>query len=120
MARYTSKHALQPLFGKPFFLTQCTYNYNLKTSGRMWKFSILNDYNIIGDIFCVDSSYTRDPTGELRSETCIGHSVIRRCVHILQDCINFAIWYKTTSDNRTHVPYDCVHVLHTKWCLYWQ
>ena len=40
------------------------------------------------------------------------------CVHILQACTYIAIWYATTHDNKTHVPYDCI--LHTKWWLYCQ
>ena len=42
----------------------------------MKKFSILNDCYTIGDIVCVVWACTRDPTGELRSETRIGGSLI--------------------------------------------
>ena len=79
----------------------------------MWKFSTLNDCYIIGDILCVVQSCTRDPTGELRSETRIGRSLIRHCV-----CVLSISTYATTPDNKTHVPYDCIHVLHTIWQLY--
>ena len=39
-------------------------------------FSISNDSYIIGDILCVVESCTRDPTGELRSKTHMGRSLI--------------------------------------------
>ena len=86
MARYASKCASQSLRDKPFLRIQCTQTNNLKTSGHIWKFSILNDFYVIGDIYCVVCSCTRDLTGELRSETSIGRSLIRHCVRILQVC----------------------------------
>ena len=49
-------------------------------------------------------SCTRDPTGELRSETRIGRSVIHDIVYCKSACIYIAIWYATTPDNRTRVP----------------
>ena len=41
-------------------------------------------------------------------------------MRILQVCVFIAIWYATTCtpDNKTHAPYDCIHVLHTKRRLY--
>ena len=30
------------------------------------------------------------------------------CVYILQARIYIAIWYRTTLDNKTHAPYDCI------------
>ena len=80
----------------------------------MWKFSVFNDFYVIGDILCVVESCTRDITGALQSETRIGCSPIRHFVRILQVCIHIAIWYATTPDNKTHVIYDHIHVLHTK------
>ena len=50
----------------------------------MWKFSILSNCYIIGDILCVVQSCTRDSTGELQSETRIGRSMIYEivCVYV--------------------------------------
>ena len=120
MVRYTSKCASQSLSYQPFLRIQCIQTYNLKTSGHMWKFNIMNNFYIIGDILCVVQNCTRGTTQELRSETHIGRSLIRHCVCILQVCVYIAIWYTTMPDSKTHVPYDCIHVLHTKRRLYCQ
>ena len=47
LASYGSKYASQCLFGKPFL---CPYMHNLKTTGHMGTFSILNNCSTIGDI----------------------------------------------------------------------
>ena len=51
IARYVSENASQSLSDRTFLRIQC--NYNLKTSGQMWKVSISNDCYIIGQILCV-------------------------------------------------------------------
>ena len=53
----------------------------------MWKFNMLNDSYIIGDILCLVNSCTRDQTGELWSETRTRRSLIQHCVRVLQVCI---------------------------------
>ena len=50
LASYGSKHALWSLSDTPFV---CTYTHNLKTTGHIWMFWILNDCSTIGDIPCV-------------------------------------------------------------------
>ena len=80
MVRYASKCAWLSLSDKTFLRIQCSRTYNLKSSGHMWKFTIFNDFYVIQDILCVVQSCTRDPTGELQSETRIGRSLIRHCV----------------------------------------
>ena len=77
MVRYASKHISQSLFDKRVLGNQ---TYNLKTSGYMWKFGILNDCYIIRQILCAVQGYTRNTTGELRSETHVGRSLIYNIV----------------------------------------
>ena len=50
LASYGSKYAWQCLYDKPFVHT---YTHNLKITGHMWTFNILNDCSSIGDIVCV-------------------------------------------------------------------
>ena len=76
MARYICKHASQSLFHKPFLRIHVYSALRHITWDHTWKFSILNDCYSIRDILCVVQSCTGDPTGELRSETRIGHSLI--------------------------------------------
>ena len=53
----------------------------------------------------------RDPTG-IRLETRIGHSLIQHCAHAASPNAHRYIWYATTPDNKTRLPYECI--LHTK------
>ena len=78
MVSYASKHGSQSLSDQSFLRIQCTYIdiHNSETSGHMWTFNMLNDYYIIGGIHCVVQSCTTDLTGELRTELCIGYSLI--------------------------------------------
>ena len=50
LASSSSKNISQSLFDKPFVHT---YKHNLKTTGRIWTFYILNDCSNIGDIPCM-------------------------------------------------------------------
>ena len=85
------------LSDKPFVHA---YTHKLKTTGYIWTFSILNNCSTIRHIPCVlVQSCKRDPTGELRLQTCIDCSLTQSCVRILQVCIYIAIWYATTHDN---------------------
>ena len=52
-------------------------------------------------------------TGELQPETSIVRSLIRHCMRVLQARIYIAIWYATTLDDKTHVPYDCIITYYT-------
>ena len=47
----------------------------------------------------------RYATEELWSQTCISCSLIQHCVCILLAHTYIAIWYATTHDNKTHVPF---------------
>ena len=96
MASYAFKHASEPLSDKPFLHIQCTLTDNSKTSDHMWMFSLSNYCYIIGEILCAVQSCTRDPTGELQLETCIGRFLKQDYVHILQAHIYVAIQYATT------------------------
>ena len=78
MASYASKHALQSLSNKPFVRT---YTHKTWNFWSWWMFSISNDCYIVRDILCVDLSCTRDLTGELWLQTCIGSSLIPHCVY---------------------------------------
>ena len=109
MASYASKHASQSLSDRPFLRVQCSQTHNLKTSRRTLISSISKDCYIIGDIFRVFQSCSRNSTGELRPETRMGRFLIPHCV---QARICIAIWYVTTLDNKTHAPYNCINCTH--------
>ena len=81
LASYGSKHAWQSPSDKQFVHT---YTHNLKTTGHIWEFCILNNRSTIEDIPCVRQSCMRDLTGELGHQTCISRSLIQHCVRILQ------------------------------------
>ena len=109
LVSYDSKHASYPLSDKPFV---CAYTLNLKTTGRIWMFGILNNCPTIRDIPCLVWSYKKHWTWDLWPQTCISHSLIQHCVFILQAYRYIAIWRSSMHDNKTHIPYDCT--LHTK------
>ena len=93
--------------------------YKLKSSGHIWTFSISNHCYIIGGILCVVQSCTRDPTEELQPKTRIGRSLIQHCACIFcKPVFYISIGYASTSDNKTHIPYDCMHITHqtTTYC----
>ena len=50
-------------------------------------------------------SCTRDLTGELLPETCIGHSLIQHCVRILRAHTFITIWFATTVRLATKLTY---------------
>ena len=66
------------------FSRKAFVHIQLYISGRMWIFSLSNDCYIIGHTVCVVQSCIRIPTGELRSQIHIVHSVVQHCVHIVQ------------------------------------
>ena len=113
LVSYGSKHSVQFLFDKPFVHP---YTLNLKTTGYIWTFIILNDCSTIRDIPSVVQGFKRDANGALWPQTRIGRSLSQNCVHILQ--VHIAIWCATIHDNKTHIPYDCI--LHTKQRHYYQ
>ena len=82
LASYGSKSISQSLTDTPFVRT---FMHNLKASGHMWTFCISNNFSTIKDIPCVVLSCMRNPTGEVRSQTCI--TVVLWCdifMHTLQ------------------------------------
>ena len=66
LVSYGSNHTLQSLFHMPLM---CTSIHNLKITGHIWTFCILNDCSTIEDIPCVVWSCMRDLTGELWPQT---------------------------------------------------
>ena len=84
-----------------------------KLQSHIWTLCISNDCSITRDIPCVVC--VRNPTGDIQPQTCIGHSLIQHCVHMLQAVSYITIWCATTHNNKTHILYDCI--LCTKWQL---
>ena len=106
LVSYSSKHASQCLCNKQFVHG---YGHNLKTTGHIWTFYISSNNSTIRDIPWVLWSCMRDLTGELRLQTCISLSQIQ---HYVSTCILQSRIYASTHDNKTHVPYDCIHTTH--------
>ena len=62
-----------------------------------------------------ERSYWRESYGSRHPSVNLWNNIV--CVY-LQACTFITIWYTTTPDNKTHLPYDCI--LHTKRRLYCQ
>ena len=122
MARYASNvyHSLIPI--SHFWIYSVLRH-------KTWKFEVICGHSahwttpILSETFFVVFRFALEIQLEsyiVQPETCIGSSLIRHCVHILQahTCIYISIWKVTTPDNKTHIPCECI--LHTKRRFYCQ
>ena len=87
------------MFGS-FQLSLCVltlYMHNLKTTGCVWMFCILNDCSTIRNIPCVVYSCMRDPTRELQLWYNIVHSgMYGKCCSLVLNCCS--------AHTHTHTP----------------
>ena len=117
VASYGSKHTSQYLSNKPF-----VHNYThilqvqvVDGCSAYWMTVLLSETFLVWFMQLHERSDWR-----ARSQTSISHSLIQHCVGILQAhaYMYITIWCATTCtpDNKTCVPYDCIHTKRRLYC----